>query len=140
MKEITLAVTCASSGNTITLFGRIRKHNSPFIVQVDDNNFIWKRNKEEEGNKPKWALLGGVASKPVPGINMTTGAQEGFVGPTNKENAIGPPKLDYLVHECEKSSALPSSLKIRRRTCLLLLPPMLRHLLPMTRLPQREPN
>ena len=73
MKEIALGVKCGSSGNKRTLFDGIRKHNSHFIVQVDDNNFIWKRNKEEEGNKPKWALLAGVTSKPVPGINMATG-------------------------------------------------------------------
>ena len=38
----------------------------------------------------------------VVGINMLTGAQEGHFGPTNRDNAIGVKKQNYLKMKGEK--------------------------------------
>jgi hypothetical protein len=46
----------------------------------------------------------GLSSPPevlslVPGVNMETEAQDGFYGPTNKENAVGGTRSNFLTKE-----------------------------------------
>ena len=36
-----------------------------------------------------WVILTPEVLLSVPGVNMETGAQDGFYGPANKENAVG---------------------------------------------------
>ena len=56
--------------------------------------------REAEGNVPKWLILTGLQTADIDGIDMGTGAQHVHFGPTNKENAAGPPKMEYLTPNC----------------------------------------
>ena len=56
--------------------------------------------REAEGNVPKWLILTGLQTADIDGIDIGTGTQHGHFGPTNKENAAGPPKMEYLTPNC----------------------------------------
>jgi len=51
---------------------------------------------------PTWLLLTPQPVPPVPGIDMSTGAQSGFYGPTNKENAVGGVRENFLTQDGER--------------------------------------
>jgi hypothetical protein len=51
---------------------------------------------------PTWILLTPEEEPPVAGVDMGTGAQIGFSGPTNQENAVGATRSNFLTSQDEK--------------------------------------
>jgi len=51
---------------------------------------------------PKWIILDGEPAEKRQGINMLSRAQEGYFGPTNKENVDGAVKCKYLTRPEER--------------------------------------
>ena len=98
-KEICRHVKLSTSGKKSDLFARLRDSERDLINKQSEEMFEYKRFREAEGNVPKWLILTGIETANINGIDMGTGAQHGHFGPTNKENAAGPPKLDYLTPE-----------------------------------------
>ncbi len=78
------------------LFNRIRDF--PHVTKISKNEFEYRRPKTgaSAGGKkiPTWILLTPEEVPSVDGIDMETGAQSGFFGPTNKENAVGGTRLN----------------------------------------------
>ncbi len=105
----------SKSGNKDQLFGRIRDSGSEFISNVTDTSFDVRRRRANadtanafagngaaiDPNIPCWVLLNPEVPPPIPGINMATGAQDGFFGPTNKENASGAVWHNFITKESE---------------------------------------
>ena len=103
LKEICKALGLNSSGNKPVLFARIRDSGNELIEQMDDELFTYKRKKGEvDASLPRWVILNPDPAPSVPGIDMLRGAQEGFFGPTNQENAVGASKSQYCCREEEK--------------------------------------
>ncbi len=46
-----------------------------------------------------WVILAPKVLLLVPGVNMETGAQDGFYGPSNKENAVGGTGSNFLTKD-----------------------------------------
>jgi len=102
-KEICKALCLNSSGNKPVLFARICDSGNELIEQMDDELFTYKRKKGEvDVSLPRWVILNPDPAPSVPGIDMLRGAQEGFFGPTNQENAVGASKSQYCCREEEK--------------------------------------
>jgi hypothetical protein len=102
LKEICKALGL-NSGNKPVLFARICDSGNELIEQMDDELFTDKRKKGEvDASLPRWVILNPDPAPSVPGIDMLRGAQEGFFGPTNQENAVGASKSQYCCREEEK--------------------------------------
>lgn len=103
MKEIALSLqpSVSVNGAKQVLFNRIRDCGNAMINKIDDDTFEYKKPKVPDGIRPTWVVLNPVPAPPIAGMNMRTGAQDGFFGPTNKENAVGPERMDYLTKELE---------------------------------------
>ena len=80
------------------LFSRI--HNSPHVTKISETVFEYhcpKTGASAGGKKiPMWILLTPEEVPSVDGIDMGTGAQSDFFGPTNKENAVDGMRLNFL--------------------------------------------
>ena len=100
LKAICTEQNLSKTGNKSVLFERIRDSGLPLIKKVSDLMFEYKKVIRAEGNVPKWVVLCGKPVDDIEGIDIQTGAQHGYYGPTNKENAIGPTKLEYLTDRC----------------------------------------
>ena len=96
LKEICRHLKLSTSGKKSDLFDRLRDCERDLITKKSEQMFEYKRLREAEGNVPKWLILTGSVTANIEGMDMGTGAQHGHFGPTNKENAAGPPKMDYL--------------------------------------------
>ena len=58
---------------------------------------------------PAWIILDGEEVPVVAGIDMNTGSEKGFFGPTNKENAIGGKRTNFsTAAPVERPQFLPS--------------------------------
>jgi hypothetical protein len=88
------------------LFNRIR--DSPRVTKISETEFQYQRPKmggSSVGHQtkiPTWILLTPEDVPTVGGIDMGTGAQRGFFGPTNKENAIGAKRSIFLTADDER--------------------------------------
>lgn len=104
LKEIAayLNLSGAASKNDV-LFNRIR--DSPRVTKISETEFQYQRPKMGEssvGTKiPTWILLTPEDVPTMSGIDMGTGAQRGFFGPTNKENAVGAKRSNFLTADDE---------------------------------------
>jgi hypothetical protein len=81
------------------LFNRIR--DSPHVIKISATEFEYRRPKTGAAsaggkNIPTWILLTPEEVPSVDGVDMGTGAQSGFFGPTNKENAVGGKRSNFL--------------------------------------------
>jgi hypothetical protein len=79
------------------LFNHIRDSGHIDLEILGDDKFavvnpVGARNKA-------WVILTPKVLSLVPGVNMETGAQEGFYGPTNKENSVGGTGSNFLTKE-----------------------------------------
>ncbi len=75
------------------------------IELVDDDTLRYRRPVNGEApdlTLPRWVLLNPDPVADIDGIDMLRGAQHGFFGPTNIENAFGAPRYQYLCREGEK--------------------------------------
>ena len=103
LKAVAVSLRLSSSGNKGPIFQRIRECKNESISKLEDPvGFSYRSEKLPEGSVPKWIILNPVAAEAITGMNMATGGQEGHFAPTNKENAIGATKYNYLHHESEK--------------------------------------
>ena len=103
LKDVARALKLPVSGNKRSILERIRDCGNELITKTDDTAFVYKRKKlAEDKHRPRWVLLNPEEAPPVEGIDMATGAERGFFGPTNKENAAGATKHNYLMHRDEK--------------------------------------
>ncbi len=82
------------------LFDRIR--DSEHVVKVDDDSFDYRREMIAGEVFPTWIILTPEALPALPGIDMATGAQTGFYGPTNKENAVGGVRQNFITVDGER--------------------------------------
>ncbi len=106
LKDIAALVNVAQGRAKRALFDRIATSGSG-VERVNQNTFKYSRLAVEgetgdvgEVIKPPLCVeLQGQFATSVHGINMTTGAPFGFYGPTNKENAMGAVRNNYLVRE-----------------------------------------
>jgi hypothetical protein len=103
LKDICKALGLNSTGNKPVLFARIRDSGNELIDRIDDELFTYKKKQgEEDASLPRWVILNSEPAPAVPGFDMLRGAQEGFYGPTNQENAVGAPKFQYCCREEDK--------------------------------------
>jgi len=87
------------------LFNRIR--DSPHVTKISETEFEYRRPKTGGAstggeNIPTWILLTPEEVPSVDGVDMGTGAQSGFFGPTNKENAVGGTRSNFLTSPDER--------------------------------------
>jgi hypothetical protein len=85
-------------------FNRIR--DSPHVTKIRKTEFEYHRPKTgaSAGGKkiPTWILLTPEEVPLMDGVDMGTGAQSGFFGPTNNENAVGGTHLNILTSPDEQ--------------------------------------
>jgi hypothetical protein len=86
------------------LLNRIR--DSSHVTKISETEFEYRRPKTgaSSGGKkiPTWILLTPEEVPSVDGVDMGTGAQSGFFDPTNKENAIGGTRSNFLTSPDER--------------------------------------
>ncbi len=103
LKEVCKAINISITGNKNVLFQWIRDSGNEFIERIDDESFYYKTNVGEvDLSLPRWVILNSEPAPTVEGIDMCRGAEEGIFGPTNKENAAGAPKFQYICREEDK--------------------------------------
>ncbi len=78
-------------GSKKVLWDQIIKLGHLHIVRFthDGQSFILQQKKAAEGSVPTWVTLMPEVVSDVLGIDMQTGAEHGFFGPTNPNNAAG---------------------------------------------------
>eukprot|EP00984_Skeletonema_dohrnii_P025939 scaffold15185_cov72-Skeletonema_dohrnii-CCMP3373.AAC.1 len=87
LKDILKNLSLGTSGNRRVLFDRIRDcSNTDLINKVDADTFEMKVYDDVEATLPQWIILSGEPVPGVDGIDMETGATEGFYAPTNPDN------------------------------------------------------
>ena len=102
LKEICKALALNSSGNKTTIFQRIRDSGNECIERINDESFYFRKKVGEvDQSLPRWVILNPDPAPTVEGIDMLRGAEAGFFGPTNQENAVGAPKFQYCCREGE---------------------------------------
>jgi len=86
------------------LYNRIR--DSPHVTKISETKFEYhrpKRGASAGGKKiPTWILLTPKEVPSMDSIDMGTGTQSGFFGPTNKENAVGGMHSNFLTSPDER--------------------------------------
>ena len=104
LKAVCKAIGVGASGKKDDLFLRIWQSKHDNIIKTDgiSDKFTFKRVKEKERDDiPKWLILTpqNVEADEFPEINVRTGAEKGFFGPTNKDNVEGAVKHNFLVEQ-----------------------------------------
>jgi hypothetical protein len=94
--EFATKLNIAQSGSKRKLFDRICNSGNGRIDKVDDDSFDYHREIVKGEKVPTWLLLCPEPIPHIPGIDMATGAQSGFFGPRNKENAVGRLRQNFL--------------------------------------------
>jgi len=103
LKEICKALALNLSGNKTTIFQWIRDLSNECIERINDESFHFRKKAGEvDQSLPHWVILNPDPAPTVKGIDMLRGAEAGFFGPTNQENAVGAPKFQYCCREGEK--------------------------------------
>ena len=97
LKAIALMVSVSTNGKKQLIFNRIR--DSSAVTKVSEDEFEYRHASVVGAKVPTWIILTPEAVPPVDGIDMGTGAQKGFFGPTNKENAVGGTRANFLTSE-----------------------------------------
>ena len=100
LKAIALVLNVSGYGTKRAIFERCR--DSPTGVEkISDDEFEYRHPVEvgADGVRERmetWVVLDPEDVPPVAGIDMATGASHGFFGPTNKENAVGATRTNFL--------------------------------------------
>jgi hypothetical protein len=97
LKAIALMVSVSMNEKKQLIFNRIR--DSSAVTKVSEDEFEYRHALVVGAKVPTWIILAPEAVPPVEGIDMGTGAQKGFFGPTNKENAVGGTWAIFLTSE-----------------------------------------
>jgi hypothetical protein len=99
LKAIAIMVNVATNGKKQLLFNHIR--DSLEVTKVTADKFEYCHASVVGVKVPTWVILTPEVVPPVNGIDMRTGAQKGFFGPSNKENAVGGMGKFLDVGECQ---------------------------------------
>jgi hypothetical protein len=78
---------------------------SPHVTNISDTAFKYRQAKTNVSGRvkiPTWILLIPEEVPPVAGVDMGTGAQIGFFGPANQENAVGATRSNFLTLQDER--------------------------------------
>jgi hypothetical protein len=94
--EIATKLNIGQLGSKRKLFDRISDFGNGRIDKVDDNSFDYHREIVKGEKVTTWLLLCPEPIPPIPGIDVATGTQSGFFGPTNKEHAVGGVRQNFL--------------------------------------------
>jgi hypothetical protein len=86
LKDFAMQLRLSGTGTKRVLYDRIRDSGHPSITKLGNDEFALRRVVTK---KQSWVILTPKTLQPIRGKNMATGAQQGFYGPTNKENAVG---------------------------------------------------
>ncbi len=97
LKAIAIMVNVATNGKKQFLFNHIR--DSSEVTKVSADEFKYCHASVVGVKVPTWVILIPEVVPSVDGINMGTSAQKGFFGPTNKENAVGGTRVNFLTSE-----------------------------------------
>ena len=97
LKAIAVMVNVSTNGKKQLLFNRIR--DSSAVTKVSEDEFEYHHASVIGAKVPTWIILTPEAVPSVDDIDMGTGAQKGFFGPTNKENAVGGTRANFLTSE-----------------------------------------
>jgi hypothetical protein len=63
----------------------------------DGQSFTFRRKKAAEGSMLRWVVLTLEPVPPVANIDMATGAERGFFGPTNPNNSVGATRSNFCM-------------------------------------------
>ncbi len=100
LKVIVMQLKLSSMGTTKrVLFNCIHDSGHPDIEKLGDNEFMQHRMIMKNKKKESCVILTPEVLPSIVGINIETGAQNGFYGPTNKENAVGATRCNFLTKE-----------------------------------------
>ena len=113
LREIALKLNVGQVGLKEVLFNCIR--DSPHVRKVSEAEFEYRHAKAAGDKIPTWVLLSPEDLPLVDGIDMATGAEKGFFGPTNKENAVGGRRTNFLTGEEDKVNRQCSGQRSRGR-------------------------
>jgi hypothetical protein len=103
LKDIAKAINVQYTGTKKVIWEQILKSGSELIVPAeDDASFTYRHVKAATGSVPTWIILTPEIVPPIEGIDMATGAQRGFFGPTNKDNAVGATRNNFCTHVDDK--------------------------------------
>ena len=101
LKDLCRSLLISLTGNKRALFQRIWGCSSAAIEKINDERFYYRKKKGEDVAQflPRWMILNPKPATSVDGVDMRRGAEEGFFGPTNVENAEGALKFQYACRE-----------------------------------------
>jgi hypothetical protein len=97
LKAISLLLNLGVHSKKEVLFNRIR--DSPHAIRVGDEEIQYRHPKVTGEKIPTWILITPEDVPTVNGIDMKTGTEKGFYGPTNNENAVGAKQTKFLMTE-----------------------------------------
>lgn len=97
LKDLAQKFRLSSSGTKRILYDRIR--DCDCVEKLGADEFVYRREVLAGEKKAKWVVLTPEEPPLIRGIDMATGAQVGFYGPTNKENAVGGKRSNFLTKE-----------------------------------------
>jgi hypothetical protein len=110
--EIAKKLGVALNGSKRKLFDWIR---SDHVEKVDNDSFEYRRQIVKGEKVPTWIILNPEPAAAVPGVDMATGAQFGFYGPTNKENAVGGKRHNFAKMEADRIQGPKFEAKTKER-------------------------
>jgi hypothetical protein len=100
LKAIAMELKLSGTLTKQLLFNHIRDSGHVDVAKLGDNEFELRRVVDPAGQKKEaWIVLTPKVLPPIPGVNLATGAQVGFYGPTNRENAVGGTQSNFLTKE-----------------------------------------
>jgi len=112
--DVAARLGISKTGAKRKLFEKLR--DSQLAVKIDDDTFDYRREIVEGEVVPTWIILTPQPAPAVPGIDMATGAQTGFFGPTNKENAVGGVRQNFLTLDGERIERPTFEARTKART------------------------
>ncbi len=100
LKAIAMELKLSGTLTKQLLFNHIRDSSHIDVAKLGDNEFKLRCVVDPAGNKKEaWMVLTPEVAPPIPSVNLYTGAQVGFYGPTNRENAVGGTRSNFLTKE-----------------------------------------
>lgn len=115
--KLEIGGTCIKSNSgKRAVFDSIRDSDKVTKLNEDAFEFEEKVIPSHLQKGPKWKLLTGMEVTLPEGISLT-GVEDGFYGPTNRDNFVGPPKLSYLTDApIKRPSFKPKAKKNKEET------------------------
>ena len=100
LKDIAKELKLVASGNKAVLFACIHDCGNEYVLRGDNDNTFEYHKLKLAGHKegPYWLVVNPEPVPSIPGINMKTGAKDGFFGPRNPNNSAGAEKHNFLTH------------------------------------------